>query len=432
VRRWLALGVALAMAACAPPPRAPTPPGEDYVYPAPRSNEATREEVRQLEAAWRYVLAGRTAEAETAYRRLLGRHPGLIPAEAGLAYAELRGGRLLRASEDFAAVLNRRPDDLASLLGAASVATRRGDVDAALELYRRAGVVRAEDPIVRRRLADVKLQVTEKHVTAGRASAEAGDGETAVEEFRRALDAAPEITGLRTELADLLVGQGSLAAAADVLRADPTGDRQVLLKLGEVLGLEKDYAGSLEAYRRAASGDPNDAEAQKRVLEARGALELSTMPLEFQRIPTAPRITRADLAALVATRVTALGRLKAREPEVAVDISGSWARDHILRALSLDLVPLYPNHTFQPGATVRRGDLARAVGRVLELLRWPPAPAAAISDMTPNNIYYDGATRAVAAGLMDLTPSGAFEAWRPVSGRDAVDVIEALARLVGP
>jgi hypothetical protein len=33
---------------------------------------------------------------------------------------------------------------------------------------------------------------------------------------------------------------------------------------------------------------------------------------------------------------------------------------------------------------------------------------------------------------MDLTAAGGFEPWRPVSGREALDVIEALARLVGP
>jgi len=33
---------------------------------------------------------------------------------------------------------------------------------------------------------------------------------------------------------------------------------------------------------------------------------------------------------------------------------------------------------------------------------------------------------------MDLTPAGGFEAWRPVSGQEAVAVVEELVRLVGP
>ena len=95
------------------------------------------------------------------------------------------------------------------------------------------------------------------------------------------------------------------------------------------------------------------------------------MPVEYQAIPEATRVSRADLAALIAVRVPALRRAGAGEPRVAVDISGSWARDHIARVLALGIMDVYPNHTFQPGAIVRRGDLARAAARVLDLLRWP-------------------------------------------------------------
>src|SRR4029077_2423427 len=136
--------------------------------------------------------------------------------------------------------------------------------------------------------------------------------------------------------------------------------------------------------------------------------DLSAMPEEFQRIPDATRITRADLAALVSVRVSALARARAAEPEVAVEISGSWAREHILNALSFDILPVYPNHTFQPGATVRRGDLARAVARVLDLLNWPASAPPTITDMTRNNVLYDSASRSVSSGLMALTPAGRF------------------------
>jgi tetratricopeptide (TPR) repeat protein len=307
-----------------------------------------------------------------------------------------------------------------------------GDPEDALKLYRAAQAVRPEDPVVRRRLPEVKLQVTERRVSGARAALAAGDSDKAAEEYRAALEAAPELSALRLELADLLVTLGDSAGAAAVLAEDPVGDRQVLLRLGDLRSEQRDYAGAIEAYRRILGRDPKDTEAQRRALDARGALDLSAMPEEFQRIPAAQRITRADLAALVSTRVSALGRVHGTEPEVAVDIAGSWARDHILRALSFDIMPVYPNHTFQPGATVRRGDLARAVARVLDLLRWPASPTPLISDMTRNNLLYESAGRAVSAGLMDLTAARAFEPWRPVSGREAMDVIDALARLVGP
>jgi hypothetical protein len=156
------------------------------------------------------------------------------------------------------------------------------------------------------------------------------------------------------------------------------------------------------------------------------------MPEEYRAIPEAARVTRADLAALVAVRVRALRRAGPGEASVAVDIGGSWAREYVARVLALGIMDVYPNHTFQPGATVRRVDLARAAARTLDRMRWPRAAAPAPTDMSRSHLDYDAVERVLGAGLMDLGPAGVFEPWRPVSGREAASVIDALARLVGP
>jgi hypothetical protein len=200
----------------------------------------------------------------------------------------------------------------------------------------------------------------------------------------------------------------------------------------ELLAAQKDYPRALEALRRILQRDPQDAEARTRATQLRQEWELVQMPEEYRRIPQASRVTRADLAALIHSKITALHRLPEREPHVATDISGSWARGHILRVLSLEILDVYPNHTFQPGALVRRGELAAALGKVLDLLAFPTRDTPVLKDMSPNNLLYPGVTRVVAAGLMDVTPEGAFEPWRVVSGGDTWAVVEALARLVGP
>ena len=137
------------------------------------------------------------------------------------------------------------------------------------------------------------------------------------------------------------------------------------------------------------------------------------MPEEYRAIAGAPRISRAELAALLSVKVTALSRVRAGAPQVAIDISGSWAREHIIKALGLDLIDVYPNHTFQPGATVRRGELARAVARVLDLLKGRPRPTPALADMTAEQPLLRPAARVVAAGLMDLTPGRGLRGLAP-------------------
>ncbi len=419
-------------AGCAPPPVAPRlPESEDYVFPSAERGELKPDEARKVEQAWKRVLAG-DAKGARGFQGLLEKRPGLVPAATGLAYARLRGGRAAEASRGFSAVIEQRPEYLPALVGAGSAALRQGDAEVALVYYRRAQAVAPNDAIVRRRVPQLKLQVTEKRVAQARLALEGGHADRAVEEYRAALEVAPEVGGVRLELADLLVSRGDPAGAASVLEQEPVEDRQVLLRLGEILIGLQEYPRALDVYRKILRRDPGDEEALRRSREAREAQELLLMPEEYRRVATTPRLTRADLAALVDVKITALRRVAEREPKVAIDISGSWARDHIADVLALDIMDVYPNHTFQPGATVRRSDIARALGRVLDLLRWPRAAAPAATDMSPSNLYHDRVERVLAAGLMDLQPNGAFEPWRPVSGPEAIDAIEALVRLVGP
>jgi tetratricopeptide (TPR) repeat protein len=432
VRRLAPIALLLLLARCTPPRAPALPEGEDYVYPMTRAGELRAEDARCIEKAWQDVLTGNAASAERAFLQLLGRRPGLVPAETGLAFARLRAGRYRDAGESFGRVLQKDPQFVPALVGASSAAFRLGDSETALAFMRRAELARPDEPAVKRRLPTLKVQVIERRVAAAKAALEKGDNEAAVAEYQHALAAAPEVGAIRIDCANLLLEQGDPAAAIELLRADPGGERQVLLRLGEMLEAQKDPTSAFEAYRLILLHNPKDAEALQRAYAARDAAELLGTPEEYRRVATASRITRADLAALVAVKVTALRRQEAGEPDVAVDISGSWAREYILQALALGILDLYPNHTFQPGAIARRGDLARVVGRVLDLLRQPSTSAPAITDMVSTNLYHDAAARAVGAGLMDLTATGAFEAWRPVAGRDASDVIDALARLVGP
>ena len=422
---------ALGLPGCAKRVVPPVPQGEDYLFDAAAPGEVSSDEAAELRAAWREVIAGDAASAARRYEELLKRRPGLAAARTGLAFARLRAGRLEEASSGFDAVLTDRPDDLPALVGAASAAVRRGDADAALGFYRRAQSVAPEDALVRKRLAALRLQVTERHMGLAQAAVEHGDTETATREYAAALEAAPEVAGVRLALADLLASRGDVPGALALLEADPSGDRQVALRRAGLLTEEKEFARAAEVYRGLLARDPADEAARAGEKGARESLELLSMPEEYRRIREELRVTRADLAALVAVRVGALRRAGPGEPRVAVDIGGSWAREYIAGVLALGIMEPYPNHTFQPGATVRRVDLARAAARTLDRLGFFRGAAPAPTDMSRSHLDYEAVERVLAAGVMGLSASGAFEPWRPVSGSEAIDVVEGVARIVG-
>jgi len=435
VRRPLALaGLAVALAAfpaCAKRVAPALPEGEDYVFSTPPRGELPPKDKAALQLAWREVLSGDTAAAVKRYEKLLKRHPGSLAARTGLGYARLRAGQTELGSQAFLAVLEKRPEDVPALVGLGSLAVRNADLDGAVAVYRRAAAVAPDDPVVRKRLAALKLQVTDRRMAEAQGALERGDSEAAARAYASALEVAPEVTGVRLALADVLAERGERPAAIVVLEADLSGERQVLLELGLLLSEEQEYARALEVYTRLLAHGPGDEAARAGQLRAREGLESLAMPEEYRAIPEATRVSRADLAALLAVRVPALRRAGAGEPRVAVDISGSWARDQVARVLALGLMDVYPNHTFQPGAIVRRVDLARAAARTLDVLGWPAGGAPTPADMSRAHLDFAVVERVLAAGLMGLTPAGAFEPWRPVSGREAIDVVDAVARLSG-
>lgn len=431
--RVLALVLSAGLVSCARPDvQTPVKDTQDYVFPAWEPGDVRPEEGREIETAWRDVLAGHTSRAARRMRELLEQRPGLVSAEAVAGYAALREGRHAQAARWFESALARRPDFVPALVGAAVVAGREGDTESALGFARRGAEQRPEDPGLARRVARLKLAVVEARTESARAARAGGDVEGAIADLRVALDVAPELAHVRLELANALVDSGRREEAMAVLRAVPDDDREVLLRLAEVLGEARDVNGVLQVYRRLLAAQPDDEEVRARAQATARLLERAAATPEYWRIPTAARVTRADLAALVALKVTALDRVEAGEPEVAVDISGSWARESILDVLAHGLMDVYPNHTFQPGAAIRRGELAHVVGGVLERVSAEPVPPLEIADMSPRHRYHRGASRAIQAGLMQLDAAGNFEPWRPVNGAEATGVIETLARRLGP
>ena len=165
---------------------------------------------------------------------------------------------------------------------------------------------------------------------------------------------------------------------------------------------------------------------------------MAAMPAEFQAIETAPAITRAQLAALIGTRLeTLVAKAPTRAPAIMNDTRGHWAASWILPVARAGFMEVYPNHTFQPGSTVRRGELASAVSRILAVIGASnPRLAAAWSsarprfaDLPPANRYYPAASVAVAAGVIAPLENDTFQWTRAVSGQEAIAAIDRLAAL---
>lgn len=441
----LILALATAASSCAPktvpPPVAPGARFPEFVFPTP-APETAGDLLFQHETAWRFLQAGDLKGAERGFALLVKRSPEFHPGEAGLGYTAL-------ARKDHKAALAHFERALAANGRYAPALVGRGQTYLALNEHARAlesfdAAVAADPALVTvRNNADVlRLQVMQGGVGGARKAAEEGRLGDARAAYEQAIMASPQSPFLFRELALVELRDGRLPAALTHARKavelEP-GDARNHTALGDVLQAQGEYAKAIEALTAAAAAEPNDALNRRiEALRERGAL--AAMPEAYRAIETAPAITRAQLAALIGVQLDdVVKRGPERGAAVVTDVRGSWAAEWILPVTRAGFMEVFPNHTFQPDAGVRRGDLAAAVSRMLNVIAAGKPQLASrlrnarrtFTDLPAGHLSYPAASVAVEAGVMSPLEDGSFQLARPVTGVEALATIQKLQELAG-
>jgi tetratricopeptide (TPR) repeat protein len=451
---WLALAPAVALvlvaAACGgkrlPPPAAAVSPAypaferPDLVEPLPTPVPAA---VRaRYDEGWSRLQAGRPDEAAAIFSEVSRSTPAFYPARAAHGYARLAARDAAGAVASFDAALAARPGYVPALAGRAEalVAGNRGvEAIAALE------ALIAADPdrtAARTRLETLRLQVIEGLIAEARAARQRNDLDAARAAWTKAVEASPDSVDFLRELAQVERQAGQLDAALTRARAAlllDDSDAPTHALVGDIEAARGNLRPALDAFQRAAARDPRP-EYAARVADLERRVDLAAMPEAFRSIGSRGAVSRADLAALIGVRLERLLAAARTQPiPLMTDVRGHWAQRWILDVARAGVMEVFPNHTFQPGTTVRRADLARVVGLVYGRVQAADPAAAArwrgrtveITDVAAGNAVREAADLAVEAGIIGLDPGGAFSAARAVSGQEAIAAIDRLAVLTG-
>ena len=422
-----------------PPSGAPHFP--DYVFPTIPGQIAAPAVGALHQLGWEWLQAGDPKSAERNFTAALRQSPGFYPSEAGLGYAALARKDNKEAAAHFDKALTANPAYAPALAGRGEALLTLGQREQALSSFEAAVKVDPQLSALRSRVEVLRFRGLQDDVDAARKAAEAGRLQDAQAMYERTIAASPDSPFLYRELAIVEKREGNLPAALThaqkAAELNPTEPRN-FATIGEIHEAQSEFGKAADAYATAVALEPNDAiESKLDDLRARAAF--ASMPDEYRSIESSPTVTRAQLAALIGVRLDDLLKRAPRSNSVLITDRGSWADPWILSMARAGLMEVYPNHTFQPNAVVRRGDLAQAASKALSLIATSnPKLAASLRnahgrfpDVPPSHLSYPAASAVVETGVMTATSDGSFQLSRPATGQEAVSAVGRLVELSG-
>jgi tetratricopeptide (TPR) repeat protein len=122
------------------------PPESPRIAELRRRVHADPASIAFAQLAEEYRRAGSYADAVKYCRNGLARHPGYLSARVTLGRALIELGDIDDAVHEFELVLKSAPDNLAAIRGMAEIQQRRGDLQGALDYYKRALSLARFDP----------------------------------------------------------------------------------------------------------------------------------------------------------------------------------------------------------------------------------------------------------------------------------------------
>ena len=450
MRRVVALFVVVlgaATAACGAkavvaPPVVTTPTCPDFIFPAAPRGVGTPAAIERHQVGWNWLQAGDLRAAERNFNAALKQSPPFYPAEVGLGYVALAQKKHKDSLSHFDRAVLMNPRYAPALGGRAEALLGLGEEREALQSIEAALQADPSLTALRTRGQVLQFRGQQQGIARARSLAEADRFDEARTAYLAAIQASPQSPFLHRELAEVERRAGRLDSALDHVRKslelEPDEPRSHVI-LGEIYEAQGDFVRAADEFSSAVAIQPDEV-LNLRIENLRSRAAFAAMPPEYRGIADAAVVTRGQLAALLAVKLEPLlSGARTVSAVVITDTRSHWAAAYILAAARAGVMEVYPNHTFQPEALVRRVDMARAVSKVLEVVaRRQPKLAAGwrnsrrkFPDVGPGHLNYPAASLAVEAGVMTPAPDGSFQLTRPVTGAEAVAAVDKLAELGG-
>lgn len=425
--------IILVLGACAT--YQPAPPNF-YIDSLPQAvvTELSLDERIAVEEAWNSLKQGNGVKARKALMRLDEQSPFYY---VGMGYAYFMMNDIALAEDFFNAAMRFSPDMAIIHLGLGQIYQRTGRDDMAFAEFREVIKSEPDNIWVKAQYENIKRQKTQESLDAGKTYLDAGNIERGKEAFLRALYYSPESLQAHLALVDIFQQEDNMESALVHLEAASENDPEnldILERYGDVLFSANENKRGLEVYERLLEEQPDNQEYQQRVEILKNRLGIFELPSQYNAIPSSDAVSKEDVAALLAVKFKGVLEESAKKPPIIIDIATSWADEFILQMTSLGLLDIYPNHTFRPKKIITRAEMAEILLRLVDHLRdrgyrfiqQIPPENIQISDVSPDNYYYQPIIQIVSYDIMSLSLDMTFKPDLPVSGQDCIKLLDII------
>lgn len=417
----------------------PTPPSF-YLDSPPPSIVAnlSLDERLQTEEAWRSIREGRGEKAIKLFEKLSADNPMY---HVGLGYSYYLLGQTQVALEHFKASLENFPGMNLAHLGSAQIYLEYGREEEAFSSLREVLKTEPEHPWAKPKYDYLKSKLTQESLDEALKFLEQKNIEKGKESLLKALHFSPDSLEAHLKLAEIYKNENNpknaLLHLKSALNKAPENP-EILYAYGEILFETGAYKKSLEIFQKIAQQEPENQEVKSKIETLKNRLGIFELPSQYNKIPSLQAVTKEDVAALVAVKFQDILETPGKAPHILIDIATSWASKFILTTTSLGLLDVYPNHTFQPKKIVTRAEMAETIYRLIKKLesqgykfiRLINPEKIQISDVSPNNYYYQSIISVISYNIMSLRPDRSFNPDQPVSGQQAVNLFDIILNLI--
>ncbi len=350
-------------------------------------------------------------------------------------YAYLLKNKLKYAKKNFNRVLEINKDNLKANIGIALIHEKINDLKSAFLIYsdllsKNPDVtwIKVRYDFIKNKLTQIFLAKAEEYKTS--------DEEKYIKYLKQVIFYSPELIDVVKNIGDYYFNNQDYEQARIYYEKyihTSSNNIEVLVNLAKSYEYLDKFDSAIVIYNKILELKPGDQEIKDKMINAKLRFQELNFPPKFKRLFFKKNLNREDIAALIGYYFDKYLELD-RRPVIITDVSGSYAMKSIIKLVTLNIIKLRPDHTFDRYTEMSRVDFAIILDRLINYLQQkgvefnfnPSKVYLEPSDISTINRYFEKIRFIINSQIMKLDGEGRFNPLNKISPSDALSSIKKI------